>query len=381
MKPSKQESKKSGYILVFFIMLSGLSLLLATSILSFQGAVLRDAKKISFRLDSGYLAQAGLDKGFLAYKTNQSYAGETLNLGNGSVVTSVTAGSTANEKILSAVGTVGGVTRRYRAKLTTQASGTAVAFNYGMQIGAGGFVMGNNSIINGSVYSNQNIVGGNGSQVNGDAFAVGSITNVVVTGTSQTGVPPEPMPPFDGDFWRTKAMEGTNITGNYSPASGSTIGPLYVSGDITFDNNVDVTIAGPVYANGQITFGNSPILRVSNNTGTSGVMMVAGSNVTFGNGLTAHKNSGGGYLLIVGLSSSSSAISMGNSVIITNAPLYAPNGTITMGNSAQGTAFTGWRIQTGNGAIINYDEGLANASFSSGPGGSWQLQKGTFQEY
>ncbi len=36
---------------------------------------------------------------------------------------------------------------------------------------------------------------------------------------------------------------------------------------------------------------------------------------------------------------------------------------------------TGYKIQINNSAVIEYDAGLENANFASGPGGSWKLRR------
>ena len=62
-------------------------------------------------------------------------------------------------------------------------TGDGVSFNYGIQSGVGGFVIGN-AVINGNVYSNGTIEGANGATVTGSAFAVGAsgfIDNVDVS--------------------------------------------------------------------------------------------------------------------------------------------------------------------------------------------------------
>lgn len=374
-------NSKPGQILILFLTLMSFCLLLSTALISLKGAAYRDSRQTVDAKEAHYLAEAGLDKGFLAYKSSQTYTGETFSLGNGSVQVTIANGATANEKIINSIATVADKTRRLRAKLSTTQSGTAIAFSYALQAGSGGFSIGNNSIINGNVYSNQNISGGNNSVISGDAYAVGTITGVTVQGQRLTGQPVQPLPAFDQNFWRGKAQEGGTINGNYSPVNNSTLGPLYIAGNLSFGNQVNVTITGPVYVTGEITFGNQPVLTVSDSLGSSGTMLISERNVFLGNGITVTNNQQNGYLLMVSTLIGGTAISIGNSALAINAPLYAPYGTLSIGNNARAIAFAAYQVITGTGAIITYDEGLALATYSGGPGGTWTFQKGSLQEY
>src|SRR5438045_1813229 len=134
---------RPGEILVLFMMLMGMSLIVTMSLLSLQNRLIIDAKRNSQRQDAQYIAEAGLDKGYKAFLASSAYTGEVLSLGNGTATISVSAGSTANEKVLSSVAAVGPITRKVRTTLYTSPSDVAVSFNYGMQAGANGISIGN----------------------------------------------------------------------------------------------------------------------------------------------------------------------------------------------------------------------------------------------
>lgn len=381
MSQRNNQKPTNGYVLVFFLLVTGLALMLAMSALAFTGAVLRQAKSGSQRQAAAYLAEAGLEKGFKAFQANPNYTGETLSLGDGTAVITISPGSSANERIVTAEGRVANQTRRYRAKIVTSPSGAAIAFKYGLQAGDLGATVGNNTLINGNIYSNANVVGANGARVTGDAYAVGTISRLTVSGQTVNGADPVALPPYDPAFWQGRAAAGGTIEGNYSPASGSTLGPLYINGDLLINNSVILNIAGPVYVQGRIIFGNSPVMNVDNSIANQSVLLISNGEISFGNSIIINKNQGGGYLFIVSNSTSSSAITIGNSADTINAPLYAPFGRLVIGNRARAVSFAAKGIDFGNEVIINYDEGLANANFTTGPGGSWSLQKGSFQEY
>lgn len=379
---SIQLTHRSGQVFIFFLILTSVCLMLIVALLSLQSQTYRTARSIGTAKDVTYLAEAGIDKGYATFKANSSYTGETFTLGNGSVTTAITTGVTANERFLTSVATIGSTTKRLKVKLITNPNTTAVSFNYALQAGADGFNIGNGSVINGSVFTNGSIVGGNNSQVNGDATAVGSISsNVTVTGTKTTGASPQPLPTFDNNFWRQKAQVGGTITGNYTPPNNSTIGPLHITGTLIFAQQANVTVVGPVYADGGIIFGNGPVISVDDSLGTNGVMLLTDGFITFGNAISINPTSQGGDLLLISTNVANSAITIGNGALTVNGPLYAPNGGIQIGNNAHAVAFTARQVTTGNNAVIDYDSGLAGATFTYGPGGSWTVLKGSYEEY
>ena len=58
---------------------------------------------------------------------------------------------------------------------------------------------------------------------------------------------------------------------------------------------------------------------------------------------------------------------------------YAPYGEVEITNSARLREIVGWRVEVKNSAEVTYESGLANVNFSSGPGGSWTIVRGTLR--
>jgi hypothetical protein len=52
---------------------------------------------------------------------------------------------------------------------------------------------------------------------------------------------------------------------------------------------------------------------------------------------------------------------------------YANSGLIYLKNNMVAREVTGYKIQIENNAEIQYESGLEEANFSSGPGGSWEI--------
>ena len=58
----------------------------------------------------------------------------------------------------------------------------------------------------------------------------------------------------------------------------------------------------------------------------------------------------------------------------TGAIFYANDGFIYLHNGVVVSELTAKKIQLNQGAVIRYEQGLINSSFSSGPGGSWKVE-------
>jgi len=106
----------------------------------------------------------------------------------------------------------------------------------------------------------------------------------------------------------------------------------------------------------------------------SGVILSDGK-ITASNG-SEQKGSGetGSYIMLLSTNSSldsgSPAIYVGNNAA--GAIFYTTSGLIYLKNNMKAKEITGYKIQIENGAVVEYDSGLQNAQFTSGPGGSWQ---------
>src|SRR3989338_11147749 len=137
-----------------------------------------------------HIAEAGIEKAAWMLNNDAGYTGETAtSFGDGEFSVAVN-NITGSEKEIESTGFIPSAANpkiSRTTKVKVEIDSTIVSFNYGVQTGNGGFVMGNNSVINGNIYSNGTIVGANGAQINGDGTSAGSggkIEKVTVTGTA-----------------------------------------------------------------------------------------------------------------------------------------------------------------------------------------------------
>lgn len=166
--------RQRGYIvlvaLVFLASFSAVSTALLSSLTSYarlERGEDRNAQALA-------LAEAAIDKAAYELNQNPSYAGESNTaLGSGTFSISI-ATIDSSTKEITATGYIPNstsptATRIVRAKMSIDSN--VVSFRYGVQAGAGGFVLSGGSTINGSVYSNGSINATTGVHITGSAVA------------------------------------------------------------------------------------------------------------------------------------------------------------------------------------------------------------------
>jgi hypothetical protein len=173
--------------------------------------------------------------------------------------------------------------------------------------------------------------------------------------------------------WKDAATAGGTLAGNYSLNSTSgTLGPKKISGDLMVQNNATLTVSGTLWVTGNINISNNATVQLAAGYGASEGVIIADGTVSIGNNVSfAGSGTSGSYIMVLTTSNSSGAVNLQNNAgaVI----LYAANGTVNVSNNAGAKSITAYNISLSNNATITYDSGLANANFSSGPSGSWNV--------
>ncbi|KKT45959.1 MAG: hypothetical protein UW37_C0036G0004 [Candidatus Gottesmanbacteria bacterium GW2011_GWA2_44_17] len=224
------------------------------------------------------------------------------------------------------------------------------------------------------------------SKIDGDAYTVGTITtpDPTVTGTKYQNQPASEMPTVDYQYWKNQAEAGgtTNCPAGLCKYDGGVhnLGPRKLVGKLELANSAYVTMDGPIYVTGDVEVHNSAVLKLNDNFGSNGSVLIADGTITVRNDgeLQSTNATPKGYILAVTTSTDpNQAISIRNRGV--NAIFYALDGTAEMRNNAKVTALVAKQLIIRNSASLDYDSGLASAQFSSGPGGSWQIKRGTYR--
>lgn len=382
----------SGQIIIVGIIFLAVVLTMASSLFSRVSSFMSFSSASVVNEQATNLAEAGLEKAL--WQLNQtagSYTGEAnTTLGSTGTFTVSVANNGSNLKTITSTGFVPNSTKprsKRTIKVDAAIDSQQISFHYAVQVGTGGVSMQNNSIINGTVYTLGNITGSGSSIINGDAFAVGTISSPDPTILKPPPHPgqsnPPDMPTIDYQHWKDEATAGgiTNCAGTCTFSSGTpNLGPQKYIGNLTLQNTAQAIMNGPIYVTGNITVKNSATLKLNNSFGSfSSVLITDSGKVTTENsgGFTPTNANPKGYILVVTSSTANDAIKVQNGGV--NAIFYALAGGADLANTAQVTALVANKLEMENSATLTYDQGLANANFTSGPGASWLMKKGTYK--
>ena len=398
---------------IFFLFISMAIILGLISPVAREFKIARDL--ISSK-QSYFLAESGIEDIFYRHNANkQISSSENIVLGD-HIATTIINNLEGNEKEIISLGDVNGRQRRVNLKLK---AGTGVSFNYGIQAGNGGFVIGSNAGVFGNVYSGGDILGSNGAFVTGSVIASDYSTIDKVTigvngigdawanevtdsniannlycqsgsgnnkpcNTSENDPEPQDFPISDNiiNKWKADAELGGIITGNYQPTgSESSLGPVKITGNLTIPVGHTLTLTGIVWVEGRIVVSNGAEIHLDSSFGSNSGVFLADKYIDLNNNIDFFgSGTEGSFILVLSTSdcpqssfcNGNDAIEMGNNsnVVVLN----AQNGTITLKNNAGANEVTAKKIILENNATITYEEGLANSSFITGPSGSWHVE-------
>jgi hypothetical protein len=310
-----------------------------------------------------------------------------------------------------------------------------ISFHYGAQVGNGGMIMEPNSKVIGNVFSNGTVVcpdplgkafitnnitvARNGQKIErlevGDPdpltpidearahTCVGCLIHGNLYYVSEGGGNPgdcvaeeeiKSLPteisseelPVSGEKiqnWKDEASCNDNpsciFSGDYTIPGGETreIGPLKIEGNLTLENNATLKMTGTIYVTDNIILNqNSTVELDPNDYGSlSGLIIADGKINVENNAIIQGSGQEGSYTMLVSTDSSldenDAAIDVKNSAM--GAVFYTANGVMRLRNNMKIREATGYKIYLDNNAEIEYETGLEEATFTSGPGGSWEV--------
>lgn len=427
-----------GYIILLTLVFTGIFVTVSTAFVGYLMSYGKSERVSVAATEALMIAEGALERAGVQINLNPLYTGETdTALGNGTFTIAVTPIDSTTKRI-TATGFVPNSTSPMAKKTVAATIGindSVVSFRYGIQSGAGGFLMENNSAIRGNVYSGGSVVGSGSNMIYGDVVSAGSAglvygihatssvyahtigktgtpttidknayyttkINTTVTGTSFPGSADQPIAPLpitDAQIadWENQAAAGGTVTcsgGTYSISSGSvTLGPKKIPCDLRVSGNSTLTVAGHLWVTGNITFENNALIKMSSALGASNVAIIAdkpsdqinSSTITVKNN-AAFQNSGtaGSFVFLISQNKSAesggsvTAISLTNNTISMVA--YAAHGLIPLENNINLKEVTAYKISMKNNAVVTYDTGLPSTVFDSGPGGSWSFTPGSY---
>lgn len=192
------------------------------------------------------------------------------------------------------------------------------------------------------------------------------------------------LPVSDGNIlqWQSDALAGGVINGNYTVSSSVSLGPKKIVGNLTIDGNKTLTLTGTIWVTGKIEIENGAKVKLDSSYGSNSGLLMSDNIVDISNNSTfSGSGQSGSYIMVLTTSdcpissycSGSAAMDISNNVGA--AILNAEKGTIHINNNGVAEQLTAYKIILDNGAVINYEQGIAHTNFSSGPTGGWTIQE------
>jgi hypothetical protein len=420
--------KKSGNTLLAVILL--LTALLSIGI-ALSSAVLSTNVKVAKtynRLAALSYAEGGVNKALWSINKTGTYT-TTLDtsLSGGEFEATVT-DCGANCKQIQSIGYVPTkakpiAKRTVRIKINGVNSTTNISFKYGVQVDDLGTFMENNATVKGSIFSNGPIINGNKSTsitgtaishssffltslisdgtINGDARAF-LISGATVKGTKYTGtVPPyQEMPIKDADLnptiddWENTALTGGTQGNTTISGTNNQLGPKKIDGNLVVNNNAELQVNGTIWVTGNITVGNGAKVFLAPSYGTSSGVIIADHKTNRSefhagrivinqqatiSGIDPNNPKTPSYIMLFSTQQPPPPFEdfwkLWPAITIYNGSLggvyYAPFGSIELKNNALARALACSGLLIRQNGIVDYDAGMANSSFASGPAGFW----------
>jgi len=354
-----------------------------------------------------YAAEAGLEDALLRLENDMNWSSQySLDVGSASIIIDIS-DEIGSSRTITSEGNSSDRIRRL--EVTYEIHSEETSFHYGAQVGEGGIIMDDGSVIYGNVYSNGNITAAanteitkttkvtkSGNKIQGatigqnayvdicqDSDIGGTLivsNNINCTAanieilTDEIPVLPMPITQEQIDEWKNQALSGGTISEyNLSGMQIDYLGPKKIDGIMTVQDNAQLYMTGTIWVTGRITIQNNAQVKLDQAAygSLSGVIITDDIVVLQDSGKALGSGLEGSYLLIISTDSSDSAIEIKNSFEADI--LYTQNGWITVQDTADVREVTGYGIHLKNDAEIIYETGLRDAAFTGGPSGAWQV--------
>ena len=231
------------------------------------------------------------------------------------------------------------------------------------------------------------------STIAGTAYCQVGTNNNQNCNTSQADPPSQDLPISQAniDQWKADAEAGGTTLGDFNPSGSlATLGPQKITGNLILDDNGQtLTVTGTIWVQGAIDIKNNAVIKLDPSFGdASGVILADGWIHLDNNGQFQGSGQASSYILLLstkncvgdaqaGCTHHNAAIDLHNNV--TSTIVYASEGLLYLHNNVALKEAVAKKMQLQQGANVTYDSGLASAQFTSGPGASWQIKRGTYQ--
>ncbi len=405
-----EERGQAVLIAVLFFVFISLSMVLAISAPALSH--LKTSKSLYASLEAFVVAESGMEDAVYRFKKGIIVeSGGEINVSKGIVTTVHSAGGGIEEEIeiISEGVVAGSVIRRVATYLLL---GDGMAFNYGVHAGEGGLTIVNpNAKVIGNVFSNGPISGESGpkKQIEGSVISAGltgvirninihvdahsyrlenshierdayytNIVNTTVSGDQY----PDTDPIEKGELpiseetimtWKSFAEEGGVIEGDYVLSAGEELlGPVKIVGNLSVSGQAKLKVTGTIWVTGNINIQNQGEISLDDGTYgfKSGVIITDGVVELWDEGTAIGSSHERSYLLLLS-TYDEDAIILSDAVNID--VVYTSEGFVVLRDGVDLKSITGYGVRLEDNAVVTYEGGLADAFFSTGPGGGYSI--------
>jgi len=215
-----------------------------------------------------------------------------------------------------------------------------------------------------------------GASVTGTIYCQVESGNNKSCDTSQADPVSQNFPVSDQNItdWKDIALAGGTSGGiSLTGSQTQSIGLKKIIGDISLANSSVLTVTGVLWITGNVSIDNTTVFKLSSSYGADGGVIIVDGIVSTNNSATFQgSGASGSYIMVISTNTGNEAVELKNSA--GSVIIIAPYGGVSMENTAGAKQVTAKSIHLKNSATITYESGLANASFSSGPSGSWSIE-------
>lgn len=180
--------------------------------------------------------------------------------------------------------------------------------------------------------------------------------------------------------WKAEAEAGgvRNSSWTIGGVTSTSTGPIKINGNLVVGESGRLTLNGTLYVTGDLTIDGAANLNLASSFGaSSGVIVVDGKINIIGSGAVSGSGTSGSYIIFLTTSNCGGTASCGgaSAINVSGAAgavvLLAPNGQVAFSGSASAKAVIAYKMSLTGATTLNYESGLADIEFNSGPSGSW----------
>ena len=193
---------------------------------------------------------------------------------------------------------------------------------------------------------------------------------------------PYPISQANIDDWKDQAiLGGSTTTITITDDKVRTLGPIKINGNLTVNGSGKLYITGPVYITGNVVFDGNSRTYADSSLGSASVNIVSDGSIYVGSSAKIYGSGQSGSYIILNSTKTCTDVSncSSNPSIIIDGDagaivLNTLSGAVKLSGSAAIKAVVAKMIIMSGDTSVNYESGLADMNFTSGPSGSWTVK-------